>query len=314
MTSVVWSAFGLTLGAAVLHGALGLRRPIDRTYLSFAYIMLFLAAYFYFEWGYYRSETPGEAVEAVRYQVAAAHGFLGCILVFVPSYTGVRIPRPVVAVFGFGLAALFVANLEMAHGIWFSDEPTLVTSTFRGEPFTTVLAPPMALPQYVHAIYVFCVFVLALQCALRLFRAGARRRGAVLASALVIVIACHLVDIVRDAVGGTWPYIAEFGVVVWGLIMSLQLAIDYRTSEQRLNDTLARVERYRSRLSAIVDTTLHVRDKLNTPLQTLELGLELRTPRSSHDAETLAALRRAVVELAEFGRAVEQTAHPERAR
>jgi hypothetical protein len=314
MTSVVWSAFGLAIGAAVLHGALGLRRPIDRTYLSFAYIMLFLAAYFWFEWGYYRSQSPTEAVEAVRYQVAAAHGFLGCILVFIPAYTQARTPWPVMAVYWVGLITLFVANLVMPYGVWFAGEPTLITSTFRGEPFTTVLAPPMGLPQYVHAVYVFGVSVFALQCSLRLFRHGARRRGAVLAVSLVIVIACHLVDLFRDAVGGTWPYVAEFGLVAWGLIMSLQLASDYRTSQQRLDDTLGRVERDRARLSAIVDTTLHVRDKLNTPLQTLELGLALRSPRAPGDIETLAALRRAVVELTAFGQAVELTAHPERPR
>lgn len=314
MTSVVWSAFGLTIGAAVLHGALGLRRPLDRTYLSFSYIMLFLAAYFYFEWRFYRAVAPEDAVEAVRYQVAAAHGFLGCILVFVPNYTGVRAPWPVMTVYWVGLVVLFLANLLMPYGVWFAGEPTLITSTFRGQPFTTVVAPPMGLVQYLHGIYVFAVFVLALQCALRLFRHGAQRRGVMLAFAVVIVIACHLIDIARDAVAGTWPYVAEFGLVAWGLIMSSQLAIDYRTSEERLNDTLARVERDRARLSAIIDTTLHVRDKLNTPLQTLELGLALRAPGSSDDRETLVALRRAVVELAEFGRTVEKTAHPDRSR
>ena len=36
MTAELWAAFGLTIGAAVLHAAIGLTRPLDRTHLSFA--------------------------------------------------------------------------------------------------------------------------------------------------------------------------------------------------------------------------------------------------------------------------------------
>ncbi len=314
MTILVWSAFGMTVGAAVLYAALGLRKPLDRTYLSFAYIMAFLAAYLYFEWQLYRSITADDAVAAVRYQLVAAHGFLGCILVFVPAYTRVRVSRPVLAAYWSVLAVLFIANLALPHGIWFSGKPTIVTATFRGVPYTTVVAPAMSVPQYANALYVVALFVLSLGCALRLIRRGLRRRGAVLAGSLVVVVMPHLVDIVRDAIGGTWPYVAEYGLVAWGLIMSLQLAIDFRNSEQRLNDTLRRVERDRAALTAIVNTTLHVRDKLNTPLQTLELGLALRTPHTDDEASTLASLQGAVVELTEFGRAVERTAYPGRRR
>jgi len=36
---VLWSAIGMAVGAVVLHTTLGLKRPFDRTYLSFACIM-----------------------------------------------------------------------------------------------------------------------------------------------------------------------------------------------------------------------------------------------------------------------------------
>jgi len=36
MTGVLWVAFGITLGAAVLHAALGLTRPLARTYVRSA--------------------------------------------------------------------------------------------------------------------------------------------------------------------------------------------------------------------------------------------------------------------------------------
>jgi hypothetical protein len=312
MTTLLWAAFGMTVGAGVLHAALGLTRPLDRTYLWFAAIMLFLAGYLYFEWQMYRATTSAEAVEAVRHQLVAAHGFLAFILVFVPAYTRVRLSQKVMTVFWTGLALLFMANLSAPYGVWFSAAPTLVASTFRGEPYNTIVAPPMSLLQYVHAIFVLGVFALTLRCALDVFRRGERQRGAMLAIALVVVILHHVADLVRDAVGGTWPYVAEFGLVAWGLIMSVQLALDFRVSERRLFAMLSRAEQHAAELAKTVDATLRVRDKLNTPLQTLELGLAVQSADRPEDEETLAELRRAVVELTQLGRAVEQTTNQRR--
>ena len=128
-----------------------------------------------------------------------------------------------------------------------------------------------------------------------------------LAVAVFVVVVFHVIDLLREMVGGTWPYVAEFGAVAWGLIMSVQLAIDFRMSEQRLQDTLHKAEQHAAELTRTVEATLRVRDKLNTPLQTLELGLALREPHKAEDASTLTELRRAVEELTRLGRAVEQT-------
>ena len=98
MDNALWAAFGMAVGAAVLHLALGLRRPVDRTYLSFALLMVFLAAYLYFERAYYHGATVDAGVSAMRSQLIAAHGFFACLLVFVPRYTATHLPRPVVAI------------------------------------------------------------------------------------------------------------------------------------------------------------------------------------------------------------------------
>ena len=111
MTALLWAAFGMTTGAAVLYGALGLMRQLDRRYLSFACIMALLAAYLYFEWQLYRAPTGEAAVDAMRRQLIVAHGFLAGILVFVPAYTGARIPRWLMSAYWGGLALFFVANL-----------------------------------------------------------------------------------------------------------------------------------------------------------------------------------------------------------
>ena len=309
MTALLWVGFGLAIGAAVLHLALGLKRPLDRAYLSFAFIMALLAAYLYFEWQLYRSTSSEGAVEAMRRQFVVAHGFLAGILVFIPAYAHACIPRRIAIAFWGGLAALFIANLCAPYGIWFSAKPELVTLTFRGEPYTNAVVPPLTTLQYGHTLFVIAVFVLMFWCALVMVRRGERQRGATLAIAIVLVVVQHVVDVFRDAVAGSWPYVAEFGVVTWALIMSIQLSLDFGINRQRLRATLTRAEQDAAQLSATVRASLLVRDRLNTPLQTLELSLAMCPENRAEDSATLADLRGLVVEIAQLGRAVEAAAN-----
>lgn len=308
MTPLLMTAFGMTIGAAVLHIALGVTRPLDRTYLSFAWIMVLLAAYLYFEWELYHATTSEQAVEAMRHEVITAHGFLAGILVFVPSYTKSRIPRWLMSAYWGGLALLFVVNIVAPYGLWLSGKPELVPSTVLGEPYSVVVAPPFSGLQYLHTLYVLSVFVLTFRCALDLVRRGERQRGATLALALVVVVTQHVADVVRDALGGSWPYLAEFGLVTWGLIMSLQLAIDFRANRLLLHASLNRAEHDAAELARTVETSLVVRDKLNTPLQTLELDLAMCTASGAEDEKTLAGLRRELAEIIQRSRAVELAA------
>lgn len=213
-----------------------------------------------------------------------------------------------IATYATGLALLFITNLLVPYGIWFNAQPQLYRSTFAGEPYTVVVAPPLSILQFIHTLYVLCVFAFAFTCAIKLVRAGERRRGAMLAIGLVAAVFDHGVDVMRDAIGGGWPYVAPVGLVTWGLLMSVQLAIDFRVSEQRLSAMLDRAEQHTAELASIVDATLRVRDKLNTPLQTLELSLAMRTAARFEDEQTLAELRRAVAQLTQLGHAVERTA------
>ena len=312
MTELLWVAFGLILGAAVLHGALGLRRPVDLTHLSFACLLVCLAAFLYFEQDFYRATTGDAAGLASKRQVIAAHGFIGCVLVFVPTYARIRLRRPVMTVYWGMLAILFVANLLSPWGIWFSGKPRVVAASFLGEHYYNVVAPTPGLLQIVHAVYAISVFAIMFWCAVVMIRRGDRRRGWMLAVALVLVIVHHLADFVQELVGGTWPYVGELGFVTWSLIMSIQLGIDFRDNERRLGQTLLHADQHRSALAAMVEASLRVRDKLNTPLQTLELGFAAHVPDTDGNERVLAELRYAVVQLAALGRAVEQSADPER--
>jgi hypothetical protein len=242
MTAPLWVAIGITIGAAVLHATLGMRRPVDRAYLFFACVMGFLAVYFYVGLDLYHATTADAAVVAVRRQVLAVLGCHACLLLFVPAYTSVRIPRPVMAAYWGGLAILFVANLWAPYGLWFSGPPELLRSAFRGEPYNNIVAPPMSLLQHAYALYFTSYLVVALVCAVTVIRRGARQRGVALAAALALILVSNLVDIIRDTVGGSWPYVAELGFVAWALIMSVQLAHDFRAEAEALGTAITHVE------------------------------------------------------------------------
>lgn len=302
MTPLLWTAFGMAIGAAVLHGALGLRRPRDRTYLSFAFMMALVAVFLYYQSNIYRATTAAAAVEATRRQLIVIDGFIACMLVFIPSYTKVRFPRALAAAFWAGLVFVALANLLAPYGLWYSAQPELVQSEFRGEPYNIVIAQPMGPLQYFYTLYFTSLLLVSLGCALKVFYRGERQRGATLAFAVALILVHALVDVVRDNVGGTWPYVAEFGVVTWGLIMSVQLAHDFRAQAEALGDAIVQVETHARRLRSILASMRALEQNMHAPLNTLETGVSELAADTSQEAAQLARLRRAVTRLREFSR------------
>jgi len=292
----------MAISAAVLHGALGLGRPIARTYLSFAFIMACLAPHLYFELELYRVTTPEAAVAAVRYQLFCMFGVFAGVLVFIPAYTRVRLPRLVVAAYWSGLALLFVANLWAPYGVWLSGPPTLVRSTFRGEPYTGMIVPPMGPLQVALVLYYTSYLVIAFGCAVSMYRRGARQAGLALAVALVLVFAFAVVDVVRDSVGGAWPYVSEFGLVSWGVVMSVQLAFAVRAQAEAVVRAVERIEAQRVQLCAILAALRTLDHDLDRPLRTLEQGLAALPAGGPGQGDPLGRERRAVTRLGELRR------------
>src|SRR5262249_45263072 len=152
--------------------------------LSFACIMTSLAVFLYFELDLYRATTSEAAVVAVRRTIAISHVIIACCLVFIPAYTKVRFPSGLRGVYWGGLAILFVINLMAPYGLWFSGPPQLVHAMVHGEPYNTVIPPPMGFPQYVDTAYYMSLLAVALGCAIKQVRRGERERGWTLMIAL----------------------------------------------------------------------------------------------------------------------------------
>jgi hypothetical protein len=300
----MWCAIGMAIGAVVLHTALGLQRPFGRTYLSFACIMALVAVFLYLQWELYRATSSAAAVDVKRYQVSVVNLFIACMFVFVPAYSGVKLPRVVNGALWGGLAIAFIANAWLSSGLWFSGEPRLVPSTFRGEPYTTVISPPMAWPQLAYAFFVTSYQILALVCAAKMFRRGERERAVTFAIALTLVIVYALIDIVRDNVGGSWPYVVEYGVVSWALIVSVQLARDFRSNTQTLSKAIDYVHTQSRQLTGMLDSLRALEDQMKRPLDTLESGMVGLARGTTAVDPQLRRMERTVTRLREVARAM----------
>lgn len=304
MTAILWSAIGMAIGAVVLHTALGLQRPLDRTYLSFACLMVLVVVFLFFQWELYRTSSSVVAVHLKQHQVTVVNVFIGCMFVFVPAYSKVQLPRLLNAVLWGALAVVFVANALLPYGLWFSGEPTLIPSTFRGEPYTVVIAPPMGVPQLAYAFFVTSYMIVALLCAGKMYRRGQRQRAVTFAVALTLVIVYAVIDIIRDNVGGTWPYVVEYGIVSWALIISVQLARDFRGNTQTLARAIEHVEAQARHLTAMLESLRALEHDMKRPLQTLESGVVVLAEATTAVDPQLRRVERSVTRLKELARSM----------
>lgn len=300
MTTILWAAIGTAIGAVVLHTTLGLRRPFDRIHVAFACLMVMVAAFLYLEWNVYRATTVGAAVVAKQHQITVVNAFAAAMFVFVPAYSNVRISRRVMVAYWTGLAFFFVVNLWVPYGLWFSSEPQLVTSSLHGEPYTTLVTPPMGPVQLGYSLFLTSFLLVALGCATKMFRRGEREQAVTFAVALILVLAAGIIDVVRHNVGGSWPYVIEYGAVSWGLIMSVQLARDFRTQTQSLAKSLADVQAHARRQATILDALQTLERDMQGPLTTLERGLGTLAAATRTEDARLQRLERAITRLREL--------------
>jgi hypothetical protein len=263
----------MALGAVILHTALGLYRPLDRTYLSFAAMMVLVALFLFLQWKLYRATSGAEAADLKQHQVTIVNLFMGCMFVFVRAYTNVRLPRGTSVILWGGLAIVLVANIALPYGLWFSAEPTLIPSRFLGEPYNIVITPAMAAPQLAFAFFVTGYMFVALVCAAKMYRRGQRQRAVTFALGLTLIVVFAGVDIIRDNVGGTWPYMVEYGVVSWALIVSVQLAHDFRNTTRKLTRTIEYVDVQARQLTEMLNSLHVLEHNMKIPLETLETGV-----------------------------------------
>lgn len=283
MSAFLWVGCGFAAASAVLFMAVGLSRPRDWKYILFAGAMFCLASYFSLQEMFYRSASLTFKIEVVRWQINVALVYYFVFSSFLCLYSGWRPHRYLVWATVLYLSLLFLANWFSPYSLYFTEPPHISTITPIGADTIHLFEAPIN--SFVVALFLFGVATHSWG-AYQIFRLQPRKKLVFLA--LLITQIALALDLTRDVVGGDWPYSIEFATVLLALLMSLELAIDFRRKENYLARAL--------------DSTLHIRDQLNTPLQTLTLGLELLPARTPEEESLVNRLRVSVERLATLGR------------
>jgi hypothetical protein len=284
---VIWFALaaGVCLSSAVSHLALGLRRPYDRTHLIFAALMITICPFQLVAGRFYSADSLESAVTFARYGVASAIPSMVLLAVFVRQFTGVTVPRAIAYTFLAINGAWLLYDFVAPRGLLFSSQTNILAigSQARSQAFSRIALGPVQLSWH---LFYWAPVTWGVIAGWRMARRG-RPSGMPLAIGLTAVLITVFVDVMRDAFGRDWPYIGGFGVMVMATLLSAQLARDFRDNERRL--------------ARFVRESMSIRDELNTPLQTLQIGLELAAKRGTIDEDENLRLGRAVAKLAQLG-------------
>ncbi len=308
MTSFVWIALGMSASASLLHAALGLRRPLQYQHVAFAVLMAVLTISQFCDLRIYRATSFAAAAPWSRASTLTAVALFASYAWFLRAYARIEVPRVLVWLFGAGLAAILGYVAVSSVGLTIGAAPRFVELPEPANRPWHVIVSDIGIVQVAYSAFVAAVVSAGILAAVQLYRRGQRWQGVLLCAAVLPVLIAIAVDLAIDLASKPRLDLTKSSAIALSVSMSFQLATEFRINEQRLHPTLRRVERRTAELAAMVDASLVVRDKLNTPLQTISLGLAMVPERTSQETTQLAALRRALARIVRLGRAVEAAA------
>jgi hypothetical protein len=275
-------AAGVSFSSAVSHLALGLRRPVQATHILFAVLMLVICPFQLLVASFHAARSPGSVVIVARYAVVLALLAIAVCGVFVQRYTRTRVPRAIAYAFLAINAFWLVYDLVTPRGLLFT---TSSANLPRPDGFTRVPLGPM---QLLWHAFNSATVLWGVVGGWRMVLRGHRSRGLALTLGMTAFLGAVVTDAVRDALGRDWVYLGGFGCMVMAILLSAQLSRDFREGERRL--------------ARLAQESMLIRDQLNTPLQTLHIGLELAATQRTLEPDRLETLRRAVDTLTRLGR------------
>jgi hypothetical protein len=268
-------AAGVGLSSAVIHFALGVRRPHSTHHLTFALLMLVTCPFQLTVARFASAPRWPEAAAQARLGVALAIILIVLFVAFVRQYSGSRIGGSYVWAHVAASAAWLLYDLASPLGLLYAGTGTTQKPA---------VAPIGIAWQVFNALTVLWGIAVGRQ----VLRHGQRRRGGILILGGSLILLAVVLDVLRNLFGWGLPYLGGFGIVGFSLLLSVELVVDFRESERHLTEWIA---------AAVV-----LRDQLNTPLQTLRFGLEtLRAP-APEDHHRLDRLQRAVTRLSHISR------------
>ena len=256
-------------------------------------------------------EVTGALIAIERWQFFNSIGLLTGLAWFTREYTGIRVPRWLVVAFYGTVAAFTICNLVAPYSAFFASPPEMGTMTVDGR-LVTIFSIPRGPLQYAWLTFAALFMVFAIGMGVRLLLRGERRRGAVFVSAFGMMFLAPLAAVVEGMMRGRQqPSSSALGALSLLLIMSMDLALEFRARQKALKAAFAELEAHAERISGMLETSLQLRDQLNTPLQTMELELVLIDRAAPEVAPRVARLRRALERLTDLGQRLQRTDAPD---
>lgn len=284
MSALLWGGCGAACASCVMYLALGISRPLELKHVAFASAMFLISCLFALQHIFYFSENLALKIELVRWEIVIAILFFASFGWFLSLYTQWHPSHWMKALGGGYMAIALIYNQVSPYSLYFVSQPQIAHGVGLGGEKLLFLDAPVNLFMLSFVAFEFLIIAGGLYLVVK--RKPSKK---CMLAALTIGLASVLADFIHDAVGGTWPYTAEFSAALMALLMSLELAFDFRRKEDRL--------------ARAMDRTIQIRDQLNTPLQSLIFGLDLlATDSPQHHKDLIDRLKVSVARLEVLGR------------
>jgi PAS domain S-box-containing protein len=238
---VLYALAGVCGSAALHHGLIARRRPLDPIHLLFALLCLLAGAYIAAKAGAYQAASAPALVTLRRWELSAGALAMAALPWFVGHYTGWQ-PRWLLISLSAGMLAVMAANLVLPYGIAYVSLPTLRHFTLPwGEQVVDQRLFLRGAWFQFFWLDICLVFAYSAYACVRHYRGGARHQAVMLARGLGLFMALTLFNIVVDGGLVHFTHTAEFGFMALVLTMSLTLTRELRESEHRMQAVLDHV-------------------------------------------------------------------------
>jgi two-component system sensor kinase FixL len=240
LVPTLYGVSGMCGYAALHHGFIARRRPVDRTHLLFALLCLTVSLYVIAKADAYHADSVQSLIALRRSEGTWAMVFFAVLPWFIAEYTGVR-PRGLLVTLSGLFVVILVANLLLPYGAQFVERPHLEYMTLPwGEQVVDLRVHERSV--WHNAAWVGLAIVFAYS-----FYACSRRdrrthgRAPTLALAMGLFGVFVLVNWLTNRGLIPFTHTAEFGFLSLVVVMSLGLTRELRESERRTQAVLDNV-------------------------------------------------------------------------
>ena len=236
--------YGLAGGcayAALHHGLIALRRPVERTHLLFTLLCLAVASYVIAKSGAYHADSVPALVAMRRWELSFALVLLAILPWFIAEYTGIRPRRLLVGISGVLVLAL-AANLALPYGLSFAELPNLDYLTLPwGERVVDLRVHRRSAWHNAAWLGLLLALAYGIYACVRQYRHGARRRALTLGLALGLFLLFALFNQVVNFRLVEFTHTAEFGFITLVIVMNQELIRERRQGRARTQAILDNV-------------------------------------------------------------------------